>query len=329
MLEAAENGNTEIIQVYLDSGADVNNKSEDGETMLSRACASGQTVVLDTLLAHPDIHLNLMLDNWNPIGRAAQNGHLDCIRMLLQAETGCHLVLKYGWRGIVKVLKLKPHLKPDSVISILNWAAQECQWEAVSLLLERRCHFPQETLYMVVLNAIYVEKWKIVHDVLKIEFQGKDEILNEVLGLAIKMRLWEEVQFILLKKQLKLDRVLTDAALAEDECGVQRFLESECCDAETLSGCLLVVAAGGTSEVVAQCLLLRSDTYSQETLCDSLYLSAVSQNSEMFLHLLCTAKYSFDELLSSQKVLLNLKEHGGYSCEYLLNCLDSLMKSQS
>ena len=50
---AASHGRHEMVELLLESGADVNARDEDGSTALMCACEHGYIDIVETLLAHP------------------------------------------------------------------------------------------------------------------------------------------------------------------------------------------------------------------------------------------------------------------------------------
>lgn len=51
---AVSQGRTEMVNMLIDSGADINVQDDEGSTALMCACEHGHTDIVKILLAHPD-----------------------------------------------------------------------------------------------------------------------------------------------------------------------------------------------------------------------------------------------------------------------------------
>ncbi len=80
IIKAAVSGNTELIQLLLTAGTDVN-YTNNGKTALSTACENGQVECARQLLAIPGIDKELGL----PLHAAAASGQAPCVTLLAEA----------------------------------------------------------------------------------------------------------------------------------------------------------------------------------------------------------------------------------------------------
>lgn len=83
---AACNGNAEIVRLLLEAGTDVNMASPWGSTPLYLAAQNGHTECVRLLLATPGIDVN-KANNYGttPLDTAANNGHTECARLIREA----------------------------------------------------------------------------------------------------------------------------------------------------------------------------------------------------------------------------------------------------
>nr|XP_048312451.1 unconventional myosin-XVI [Myodes glareolus] len=80
------------VRHFLSSGGDVNEKNEDGVTLLHMACASGYKEVVVLLLEHGG-DLNRVDDGyWTPLHLAAKYGQTALVKLLLSHQANPHLV---------------------------------------------------------------------------------------------------------------------------------------------------------------------------------------------------------------------------------------------
>lgn len=59
LMLAVSHGRLEMVELLLESGADVNMKDDDGSTALMCATEHGHVDIVKTLLSHPDIDMSL------------------------------------------------------------------------------------------------------------------------------------------------------------------------------------------------------------------------------------------------------------------------------
>ncbi len=85
LIEATENDNTEIIEVLLKEGADINATNEDGQTALVIAAEKGHIETVQVLLTTPGINIDAAnnKDGSTALMFAAQNGHTNIVNTLI------------------------------------------------------------------------------------------------------------------------------------------------------------------------------------------------------------------------------------------------------
>ncbi|KAG8232600.1 hypothetical protein J437_LFUL010721, partial [Ladona fulva] len=94
LMEAAREGHEEMVVLLLSQGANINAQTEETqETALTLACCGGFLEVADILIkAGADIELGAS----TPLMEAAQEGHLDLVRYLLQSNSNVRAQTQTG-----------------------------------------------------------------------------------------------------------------------------------------------------------------------------------------------------------------------------------------
>jgi len=83
LMLSAKNGHVDVVNILLNSGANVNTQASDGKTALFLAAENGHIDVVRRLLMVDNIYLNI-LDQFghNPISIARQNGYIDIVHYI-------------------------------------------------------------------------------------------------------------------------------------------------------------------------------------------------------------------------------------------------------
>lgn len=94
LMEAAREGHEEMVSLLLSQGANINAQTEETqETALTLACCGGFLEVADYLIKHgADIELGAS----TPLMEAAQEGHLDLVKFLLENKADVHAQTQTG-----------------------------------------------------------------------------------------------------------------------------------------------------------------------------------------------------------------------------------------
>ncbi|XP_062555858.1 ankyrin repeat and KH domain-containing protein mask-like isoform X3 [Armigeres subalbatus] len=94
LMEAAREGHEEMVALLLQQGANINAQTEETqETALTLACCGGFVEVADYLIKHgADIELGAS----TPLMEAAQEGHIDLVRFLLENRADVHAQTQTG-----------------------------------------------------------------------------------------------------------------------------------------------------------------------------------------------------------------------------------------
>ena len=83
LIQAAKNGNIELVKGALDNGANVNAKDADGWTALHQSALYGPKEVVELLITKgADINAKER-DGWAPLDQAAYNGHIEIAELLI------------------------------------------------------------------------------------------------------------------------------------------------------------------------------------------------------------------------------------------------------
>jgi len=92
---ASRNGHTEIVEMLLEEGADVNAKTKEGITALNRASEKGHTKTVARLLEKgADVNAKDS-DGWTALMWASRNGHKETVKKLL--KEGADVNAKDNW----------------------------------------------------------------------------------------------------------------------------------------------------------------------------------------------------------------------------------------
>ncbi len=142
----------QLVKEYIKQGADINERNDQGETVLNRAAAEGNIEMLKALI---EANADLLLpnrDGLSPLHRAAANGHAKAVQLLIDAgalvesqndkgETPLIMAADQGHRDVVDVL-LKagadPFVSDIQNKNALHKAAEKGHEEVVRAFLSNK-----------------------------------------------------------------------------------------------------------------------------------------------------------------------------------------------
>jgi ankyrin repeat protein len=102
LIEAANKGDSEVVEALLDSGADINARDERNQTALHHAANGGHTPVVKLLLERgADVNAKNLFEQ-APLHGAVFRGALDSVRLLLNA--GADIDSRFGFNGQTPLL---------------------------------------------------------------------------------------------------------------------------------------------------------------------------------------------------------------------------------
>ena len=155
LLEASINGRSDIAELLLAAGANVNTFGENGYTALHESIEHNHVRVMALLLEHPDIDVNAYFPpadcKMTPLHYAVEAGLTDCVELLLQKEgikvdsvtsNGCtplyYAVSRSRLEEIKLLIKAKANvnLPDEDGRTPLDIAVMEGQIDIVELLLD-------------------------------------------------------------------------------------------------------------------------------------------------------------------------------------------------
>ena len=114
-IEAACDGQVEVLRAQIDLGLDVNKRQDNGLTLLMCAACLGESGSVHALIsAGADVNATTPR-GWTALMMAATNGHVDSARLLLRAGAD-------------------PNLRSDSGGSARDIAEERAEWDFVELL---------------------------------------------------------------------------------------------------------------------------------------------------------------------------------------------------
>lgn len=113
--EAVDDGHTEIVQVLIDAGADLNNQRFDGRTPLHMAVSRGSIDIVKALLAAGAYIDPVDYDYITPLHIAVSLGHTEIVELLLREGaslharqrhdvTPLHVAASSGWLDVAEIL---------------------------------------------------------------------------------------------------------------------------------------------------------------------------------------------------------------------------------
>lgn len=223
---AIESGNTEVVGLLLNKGADSAGRSGDRSTALAVAAKRGQTDVVQLLLARPVEVDSLDVENNTPLAYALDRGHEGIARILLERAadptrirsrkglTALHMAAAHGITDIIGLLidsGLEVNAVDDDRSTPLHWAAMKGgKKAAVELLLaqgaahDARNKLGESPMHLAAgkgwaevigalldrgadVNAVDDDKWTPLHQA---SLEGKKDVVDLLLarGAALNPR---------------------------------------------------------------------------------------------------------------------------------------------
>jgi uncharacterized protein len=111
LLRASMIGHTATVEAFLDSGADVNAKGQNGWTPLLEAVFGGHTeTILAILKRGADVNLSDQI-GWTPLMEAASKGRMEVVRTLLAYGADVNARTIESWTA----LQITPQGNPEIV----------------------------------------------------------------------------------------------------------------------------------------------------------------------------------------------------------------------
>ncbi len=152
LLQAADEGKTELLELLITAGADVNTTRANGQTPLFMAAWKGHADCVRALLSVKGINVNTTTqDSKTPLHMAAWKGHADCVRALLSVKgIKINTTDQYGqtplfmaaWKGhadcvlaLLSVNDILVNTADEDNLTPLFMAAQEGHADCVRALL--------------------------------------------------------------------------------------------------------------------------------------------------------------------------------------------------
>lgn len=142
---AAQTSNLKLAQSLIDAGANLNIRNKFGETAIMLASYQGQTEMVKQLyLKGAEINHG----GWNPLLYAASGGHVETIRLLLNAEVDINSTSDNGTTALMMAVRgnhsdavslllhngADPSIKNEQGDNALNWAEKRDHQAIVKLL---------------------------------------------------------------------------------------------------------------------------------------------------------------------------------------------------
>ena len=257
LLQAAAEGQQEVVQWLLYNCAELNSRDENGQTPLSWAAVNGHEAVVKLLLSRDDVAADSQDKNGQtPLSLAAKNGHEAVVKLLLSRDdvvadsqneygrTPLSWAAKKGHEEVVKLLLSRDDVAADSSNrwdqTPLSCAARNGHEEVVKLLLSRddvaadsRDEYGRTPLYWAAKNGHeVVVKLLLSRDDVAADFQDEDG--QTPLSLAAKRGHKAVVMLLLSRDDVAADSqdkdgqtLLSFAAEAGNEAVVKLLLSRD------------------------------------------------------------------------------------------------------
>ena len=120
LYSAVFHGHTEIVRLLLDKGADVHRTNEKGLAPISCACGYGNTQIVKLLIAEgADVNYINNKNGWAPLCYASEQGHLEIVKLLLAAGADVHHANGNSWTP--SMCSFFPWLYPNGRIATHGW----------------------------------------------------------------------------------------------------------------------------------------------------------------------------------------------------------------
>ena len=217
LLVAADNGQVELVQSLLESGADAHLKDDEGCTALYKATQKGHTAIVDLLLAHgadPNIQDN---DGFAPLHLASESGQNDIVKLLLQHHAN-------------------PNLTNTSDLTPINLAAAQDHCEILEMLMTRAhvdLNSPDKNGSTLLAHAVAHGSVQVVRSFLQKNpvsnsqlLQGCKLVLPVILGHTNMVRLLLEHQ-VNTKLVIPIKTILQFIKTSEAKTQLEFFLKTQ------------------------------------------------------------------------------------------------------
>jgi ankyrin repeat protein len=251
LLRAAKGGQEAVVRLLLENGAELDSKSQSGQTPLSWAAKKGHEAVVRLLLEKGAELDSKSESGQTPLLLAAENGHEEVVRLLLlkremtevnaKDKTGkmaLHRAASKGHEAVVRLLLENGANIDAKVIAVrinafegtaLHLAAREGHKAVVELLLEKGANIDAK----VIVNAVHYIEGTALHLAAR---EGHKAVVQ-----------------LLLEKGANVDtKVIADDG-GDSDCG--SFNSSDGGGGYSLEGTALHLAAKGGHKAVVQQLL--------------------------------------------------------------------------
>lgn len=130
---AAARGHTEIVDLLLEHGTDVNCRNYCGQTAMMHACRFGRWEAVQSLIIYKaDIEKYDLLSGRMAIHYAAASGHVQCLRLLLADYLPSSFEEPFPSRELIEIV----NAQADSGVTALHFAALNGHTECLILLLD-------------------------------------------------------------------------------------------------------------------------------------------------------------------------------------------------
>jgi len=155
LFHASSNGLASIVDELLHSGADVNIQDNNRNSPLMTAAGNGHCDVVESLLAHPDINVDLETRQHDKaIHWVAWAGHLDVLKMFVKYGVDFNAP---GWKGRTPIEQALHNNSLEVVWYLLNLNNDIPRKEFANLLLEKinRLDLVDEILMNIFLKIFF------------------------------------------------------------------------------------------------------------------------------------------------------------------------------
>lgn len=191
LLQAAQAGDLKTIESLLETGVDVNSKSEYGATALAYACDKGHVEVVKFLISKgADVEATDRFYNFNPLTWARIHTHDEIIQILVEAgaKTDLPLLLtgvQNGDEALVGAILNQKKMSSEDLVKALTAAVAGENTKIIDMLKEAGAELPEGGAITVAKEALDAYAGKYKNKQYGLEFTiraGENKVLGIVAG---------------------------------------------------------------------------------------------------------------------------------------------------
>ncbi|CAL4075069.1 unnamed protein product, partial [Meganyctiphanes norvegica] len=177
-VQSAQHCDEKYIKEWITNCQCVNARDWAGMTLLHIACKYGYTTLLQLLLEHPEVHLNIedVMSGYTPLMLARKSGHYSAVKMLTEHKGKCQITNRVN-------LLIENDITLMSEALLKN--CQEHAWDEVARLLKNSTYYDKETLSKAIMISKSDSQWSIIRQILKLDVSFDMDLITLVFNDAV------------------------------------------------------------------------------------------------------------------------------------------------